>query len=72
MNDESAYTSPIPHLPTGDGRFKLGDWIVDPSAGEISCDGQVEKLEPRKMQLLVVLARRAGEVVTAKELRDAV
>ena len=72
MSDEAAHASPIPHLPKGDGRFRLGNWIVDPSADEISRDGQIEKLEPRKMRLLVVLARRAGEVVTAEELLDAV
>ena len=53
-------------------RFRLGDWIVDPAVDEITRDGQVVKLEPRKMQLLVTLAGRAGDVVTPDELLDAV
>ncbi len=52
--------------------FLMGDWRVDPALDEISRDGQTVKLEPRKMQLLVALARRAGDVVTPDELLDAV
>ena len=53
-------------------RFRLGDWTVDPAVDEIARDGQVVKLEPRKMQLLVTLAERAGDVVTPDQLLDAV
>lgn len=53
-------------------RFRLGEWLVDPSVDEIARDGRVVKLEPRKMQLLVTLAGRAGDVVTPDELLDAV
>ncbi len=67
-----------PGLPANQGGvdlgrpFSIGDWRVDPSVDEIARDGQVVKLEPRKMLLLVTLARRAGEVVTPDELLDAV
>lgn len=53
-------------------RFRVGDWLVEPSLNHISRDGVVQKIEPRKMELLCVLARRAGQLVTTEELLDSV
>lgn len=48
--------------------FALGGAAVQPSSREIVFDGVPETVEPRVMQVLVVLARRRGEVVTRDEL----
>lgn len=62
-----------PRLPD---RFKLGPWRVNVSLDEVAGQGahagQVHKLEPRAMRLLMVLAQAGGEVVLADELLDAV
>ncbi len=52
--------------------FFLGRWRVDPSLDEISLDGNVVKLEPRLMGLLLSLAARPGEVVSHQTLLDEV
>jgi TolB-like protein/DNA-binding winged helix-turn-helix (wHTH) protein/Tfp pilus assembly protein PilF len=53
-------------------RFRVGDWLVEPSLNQVSRDGVAQKIEPRKMELLRVLARRPGELVTTEELLDTV
>lgn len=52
--------------------FFVGEWLVDPALDSISRGDETLKLEPRKMQLLVALASRPGEVVSAEELLDRV
>ena len=52
--------------------FELAGWRVDPSADEIVRDGEVRKLEPRMMRLLVCLAESAGSVVSTERLLDEV
>lgn len=59
-------------------RFTLGPWQVKVSLDEVTGlspgphSGQVHKLEPRTMRLLLVLAQARGEVVLADALLDAV
>ena len=53
-------------------RLKIGDWLADPVLDELSRDGQTVKLEPRKMRLLMALARRPQHVVTLDQLLDEV
>lgn len=53
-------------------RFSLGDWRVDASRDEVTGRGQVHKLEPRTMRLLVALAQARGDVVRADHLLDTV
>jgi TolB-like protein/DNA-binding winged helix-turn-helix (wHTH) protein len=52
--------------------FTLGEWSVDPILGTITRGGDAIRLEPRTMRLLVCLAERAGEVVSADDLLDRV
>lgn len=64
-----------PSAPLPD-RFSLGPWRVHVSLDEVAGAGphagQLHKLEPRAMRLLVALAQAGGEVVRADELLDAV
>ena len=48
--------------------FKLGTFDVDPASNILVRDGQTYALEPRVMDVLCVLAARAGEVVTRETL----
>jgi len=53
-------------------RFRVGAWTVNPLANEVSLGGEIAKLEPKVMAVLVYLADRPGEVVTRTELEAAV
>lgn len=55
-----------------DKTLRVGDWRVDPSAGQISRNGEVARLEARSMRLLLCLAEHAGEVVSIDDLLDQV
>lgn len=48
--------------------FSLGEMQVRPATLEVSGPGWAEALEPRVMQVLVVLARARGEVVSRDDL----
>src|SRR5689334_6441943 len=48
--------------------FQLGDWIVDPSTGQLTRGDELRRARPLVANLLLFLASRAGEVVTKDEL----
>jgi TolB-like protein/DNA-binding winged helix-turn-helix (wHTH) protein/Flp pilus assembly protein TadD len=48
--------------------FRLGELRIDPNAGEVSGPGGREKLDPKVMDVLVMLARSAGHVVLREDL----
>ena len=48
--------------------FVIGDWSVDPPTGTLSGPAGQRHLTPKLTDLLVVLAQRAGQVVTRDEL----
>jgi transcriptional activator of cad operon len=52
--------------------LRIGAWCVDPTAGQISRDGETARLEARTMRLLLCLAEHAGEVVSIDALLDRV
>jgi DNA-binding winged helix-turn-helix (wHTH) protein len=52
--------------------YRLGDWVVDPALCTLTTAGAARKLEPKAMDVLVVLLERAGQVVTPAEILDAV
>ena len=53
-------------------RWRFGDVELDESALELRVGGEVVQLEPKALEVLRVLVRRPGEVVTKDELLDAV
>jgi adenylate cyclase len=61
--DTDAVMDETPQLP-----FQVADWEVDPASGWIRRGGITRKLEPRVMDLLVVLAQQPGVVVAREEL----
>ena len=46
----------------------IGEWRVDPAAGEILRKGETIRLEVRTMRLLLCLAEHAGQVVSIDDL----
>jgi len=51
-------------VPEEAARFRLGDWLVEPRLNRISRADAEAQLETKAMDVLVLLARRAGEVVS--------
>jgi adenylate cyclase len=49
-------------------RLRVGEWLLDPATNEISRGGERVHLEPKAVDLLLALARRANEVVSREEL----
>jgi len=52
----------------GNRRFRLDELRVDPGSGRIEGAGGQEQVDPRIMEVLVVLARHPGELVTREHL----
>ena len=48
--------------------FRLEELRVDPQSGEVSGPGGIEKLDRKVMDVLMLMARHAGHVVTREEL----
>ena len=53
-------------------RLNIGDWWADRSTNELGGAGGTVRVEPKAMEVLMVLAARAGEVVSREELLAAV
>lgn len=52
------------------GGFRIGPWTVSPLTGEIESGGTSVHLEPKVMEVLVVLAEKAKTVVLREQLLD--
>ncbi|WEF34030.1 nSTAND1 domain-containing NTPase [Pseudoduganella chitinolytica] len=53
-----------------DRGFDFGAWRVEPGSNSLYRDGQRRQLEPRAMEVLVLLCRHAGEVLSADAILD--
>jgi len=54
------------------GGFRIGAWTVLPRSNELTRPGETVHVEPKPMQVLTLLAERAGDTVTRDELLDTV
>jgi non-specific serine/threonine protein kinase len=54
------------------GRWNFGRCVLDEASRELRRDGQLVKLEPKPLDLLLLLLRHAGELVTKNELIDTI
>ena len=52
--------------------FRVGGWRVEPRLNRIQTGGRLTTLEPRVMDVLCHLAARPGEVISRRELLEAV
>ena len=48
--------------------FRLGELLIDPHDGEVTGPGGSEKLDPKVMNVLLLLAEHAGHVVSREDL----
>lgn len=48
--------------------LRVGDFTIDPAAGEIVGPAGRQKLDPKVMQVFLVLARNSGDVVSRRDL----
>ena len=53
-------------------RFTVGQWTVTPALDRLERNGNSVTIEPKAMAVLVYLARRAGQVISGKDLTAAV
>ena len=53
-------------------RFRLNDWQVDPALDTLARGADCIKLDPRPMQVLVLLAQQPGRVLSQRQIEDAV
>lgn len=58
--------------PTSQARLRIGAWDVLPDLNELRRGGDAVRIEPKAMELLLVLAARAPQVVGRAELMQAV
>jgi DNA-binding winged helix-turn-helix (wHTH) protein len=54
------------------GSFTVGDWLVEPSLNRLSRGRESVQIELKLMEVLVHLAERQGELVSKRDLMDAV
>jgi transcriptional activator of cad operon len=48
--------------------IQVGAWLVDADTDTITCEGRTQKLEPRMMRLLLLLADSQGAVVSSDQM----
>jgi TolB-like protein/DNA-binding winged helix-turn-helix (wHTH) protein/Tfp pilus assembly protein PilF len=48
--------------------MQVGEWVIDPQTDTIRRRGETQKLEPRTMRLLLLLAQNPGVVVSAERM----
>ncbi|MCI3953398.1 MAG: guanylyl cyclase [Burkholderiales bacterium] len=49
-------------------RLRIGEWWADPLTNELGHDGETVRIEPKAMEVLMVLAGRPGGIATREEL----
>lgn len=54
------------------GGFRIGGWLIEPQLNTVARDGTTVRVEPKVMEVLVCLARHAGEPVSKEELLQTV
>lgn len=73
MANPGKYGSGVPpDEPPGADAFRIAGWTVHPSINRMSLGSDSVRLEPKVMQVLAYLARRAGQTVTRDDLAGAV
>src|SRR5512132_4290912 len=62
----------VDHEARGRPGLEIGEWSVHPATNELSRGGDVVRIEPKAMDVLMLLAEHAGRVVSREELFAAV
>lgn len=56
----------------GSSALWIGDWLVEPTLARVSRAGEVQRVTPRAMAVLLCLAEAKGTVVSRNDILDAV
>jgi adenylate cyclase len=56
----------------GNTSFFIADKLIEPTSNSILSGGETTRIEPKAMRVLMLLASKAGQVVTREELEDTV
>ena len=56
----------------GSSDLWVGDWLVEPKLARVSRAGEIQRVTPRAMAVLVCLAKAGGTVVSRNDILDAV
>src|SRR5262245_65829490 len=56
----------------GSSDLWIGDWLVEPTLARVSRAGEVQRVTPRAMAVLLCLAEAQGAVVSRNDILDAV
>ncbi len=56
----------------GNTSFFIADKLIEPMSNSIVSGGETTRVEPKAMRVLMLLASKAGQVVTREELEDTV
>lgn len=54
------------------GRFRVGEFVVEPQLNSVRKGSDTQRIEPKMMQVLVTLTGQAGEVLSKESLMQAV
>ena len=54
------------------GRYRIGEWQVTPALNEIRRGAETVRIEPKAMEVLAMLAERAGDAVAREDLLAAI
>lgn len=68
MNGLSSSSQRTPARHADASGLRIGEWRVDPATNRLSRGGEMLHLEPKAMEVLLLLAQRAGEVISREEL----
>lgn len=60
------------HARPGDSDLWIGDWLIEPRRVRVSRAGDVQRVSPRAMAVLLRLAEAGGTVVSRNDILDAV
>ena len=71
MHAGEAMRNELPSVDLSQG-FRLGEWLVRPRANKLVCDDGDTHVEPKVMDVLMLLAEASGQVVTRAELFERV
>jgi len=65
------YSDAGPSMEAARQTYRFGDFEFDPTSGELHKDGLKVRLQEQPFQILTLLRKRPGEVVTREEVRQA-
>ena len=57
----------LPVHPMLSAPFRVGDWVVEPMANQLTRGGTVRRVEPKVMEVLACMAATPGETITKDE-----